>query len=146
MKHALLSESEQLSVELGSSGQAELYEIKPTNKVQMQSLLNFAFMLGYELTNFPYEVNYFYSEHLRNKHRKTISVFRMIQAHNGLFVDTHGKRMKAPFDFSEEHLKAAWSQKLVAKVKMQYSKKTHKFVVQNHVVEFTKEFYQEIFV
>lgn len=148
MKHALLSKNEQLETHLhGEDEDAVVEEIKDTTDLQVRSLENFAYCLGYVLTNHPYEVNYFYSNKKYNKERLVVSVASMIKLHNGYYTDWHGNEFREPFKFNREQIYAAWQSKLVAKVKLQYSKKKHKFVTQNklsHLVEFTKEIYQEV--
>lgn len=146
MKHALLSENEQLETHLHGEN-VIVEEIKDTTDLQVRSLENFAYCLGYVLTDYSYEVNYFYSNKKYNKERQVVSISSMIKLHNGYYTDWHGKEFREPFNFNQGQIKAAWESKLVAKVKLQYSKKKHKFVTQNklsHLVEFTKEIYQEV--
>lgn len=141
MKHALLSENEQLSTHLHGD------DVKPTEFLQRQSLIEFMRCLGYNFADDWFTQNeYFFSNHPKNKGRNNISVQTAVKLHNGELIDTHGKRFREPFDFDEYSFVRAQAAKIVKICKLQYSKKDHRFVVQSHKVQFVRPSYYHIFM
>ena len=141
MKHAILAESEQLSTHLHGD------DIKDTKKLQMKSLVEFMRSLGYEMRRDWFNKNHaFYSILKENDGRNNISVRTAIDLHNGNLIDSHGKHFREPFDFDEYRFVKAQAARIVSVVKMQYSKKQHKFTVQSHKVQFVRPSYYHIFM
>ena len=146
MKHSLLSENEQLSTHLHGEDM-KVEEIKDTQCLQMQSLTEFMQALGYYLQDdFFTNAEYFYSHLQSNKGHNTISVRTAINLHNGNLMDNHGKRFREPFIFDEYRMTRAQASKIVRICKLQYSKKSNRFIVQSHKVQFVKDSYYDIFM
>lgn len=144
MKHALLSENEQLSNELH---EADPIEMKNTEHLQMRSLLAFASALGYFMSNdFWWDANHFYSALPENKHRSCVSFSTMVRLHNLQGVDWHGKTFKEPFNFDEYAITKARAAKIVQQVHLQFSKKKNMVLCQKHWVKFEKLGYERIFL
>ena len=141
MKHKLLSDAEQLSTYLHGD------DVKDTEHLQMQSLVEFMQALGYYLQDdFSTNAEYFYSHLQSNKGHNNISVRTEINLHNGGLIDNHGKQFREPFVFDEYRMTRAQASKIVRVVKMQYSKKHNRFVVQSHKVQFVRPSYYHIFM
>lgn len=144
MKHALLSENEQLSNELHRD-EVVVEEIKDTKNIQVRSVKEFMQCLGYQHFVSCFGEDHFYSRDPENKHRQSVSWRTAIELHNGGLRDFHGEPLPQ-WQFNTYQETRAQASRIVEVVKLQWSKKEKRFIVQCHMVKFAHEDYERIFL
>lgn len=109
------------------------YTPKDTSIIQLQSVINFCSVLGY---NYFAPTRSFGSGWYVNKGREWISLQTAINLHNGNYHDWHGLRFRDPFsNIPQDIYKAAQKAKIVVVAKLQHSRKKG-IVTQDHRVTF----------
>lgn len=122
-------------------------KIVDTKDIQVQSVINFMFALGFDEFNSPRKGFY----NTRDKHERHgmefISYETAIKLHNHFYFDNHGRHcFRYPFDWVDTYtFNQAQAAKIVKRVKIQYSRKRG-IVCQSSVVEFVDPAYYDLFL
>jgi hypothetical protein len=121
-------------------------EIKDTYLLQVTSLKNFLYQLGYEPVYYVNGIVCFESDLPINKGRSTISFATAVRLHNGYYLDNHGKTFKQPFNFNPYMLKRALAARIVVMVNLQKNRKTGIIKPSSQIVKFVEPAYYKMFI
>lgn len=123
----------------------EQFEIKGTKDLQLCSLQEFAYMLGYALNCAGYFEDHLFADYGSNTDKNRISFRTMVMLHNEGNIDNHGKVYQR-FGFDLYSWERAKSAKIVDHVSLMMNKKNKSIHCNKHLVKFVKPFYEQIFL
>jgi len=132
-----------------NESQWEPDDIQDTKKLQLFALGEFMSALKYVKRTWASGHVTFESNHLRNKSRKTISFKKAVDLYNNNSIKCiFGKPPStlSLWSFDDYTVAKAKASRPLKAIKLQFCKKTHQIIVQDHRVQFTLESYSKLFL